>query len=97
MSSNARVLNKLAALRVPTVAKINGQCLGGGLELTLACDWRICEEGSKLGFPGNSTWPYPRSGWNAKNSSSYWTPSIIRSNLNWQKNRWQKRLLNWVN
>ena len=45
------VLNKLAALRVPTIAKINGQCLGGGLELTLACDWRVCEEGSKLGFP----------------------------------------------
>ena len=46
------ILNKLAAsLRVPTVAKINGQCLGGGLELALACDWRISEEGSKLGFP----------------------------------------------
>jgi enoyl-CoA hydratase/carnithine racemase len=33
------------------VAAINGHALGGGLELTLACDLRICAEGAKLGMP----------------------------------------------
>ncbi len=45
------ILNKLEALEIPTVAAINGQCLGGGLELSLACDWRVLSEDSKLGFP----------------------------------------------
>lgn len=45
------VLDKLEALRFPTVALIHGFCLGGGLELALACKFRICREDSKLGFP----------------------------------------------
>lgn len=35
----------------PTVAAINGHCLGGGLELAITCDLRICAEGAKLGMP----------------------------------------------
>jgi len=35
----------------PTVAKIDGFCLGAGLEVTLACDIRIATEGSTLGSP----------------------------------------------
>jgi enoyl-CoA hydratase/carnithine racemase len=35
----------------PTVAAINGHCLGGGLELAITCDLRICVEGAKLGMP----------------------------------------------
>ena len=36
-----KVFAKLAALNIPTVALINGLCLGGGVELALACDYRI--------------------------------------------------------
>jgi enoyl-CoA hydratase/carnithine racemase len=35
----------------PTVAAINGHCLGGGLELAITCDLRICAAGARLGMP----------------------------------------------
>jgi enoyl-CoA hydratase/carnithine racemase len=35
----------------PTVAAVNGHCLGGGLELAITCDLRICATGAKLGMP----------------------------------------------
>jgi len=48
-----KVLERLAALDCPTVAVINGFALGGGLELAMACDYRIAYEGDKriLGLP----------------------------------------------
>lgn len=47
------ILNKFEALKIPTVAMIDGFCLGGGLELVLACHYRVAEESSKtrLGLP----------------------------------------------
>jgi enoyl-CoA hydratase/carnithine racemase len=44
-------METLAAHPWPTVAAINGHCLGGGLELAVTCDLRICAEGAKLGMP----------------------------------------------
>ncbi|HEY0392347.1 MAG TPA: enoyl-CoA hydratase-related protein [Solirubrobacterales bacterium] len=35
----------------PTLAAINGHCIGGGLELAVTCDLRICAIGAKLGMP----------------------------------------------
>lgn len=35
----------------PTVAAVNGLCLGGGLELAITCDLRICAAGAELGMP----------------------------------------------
>ncbi len=35
----------------PVVAAINGHCLGGGLELAITCDLRVCADGAKLGMP----------------------------------------------
>jgi enoyl-CoA hydratase len=37
----------------PTVAMIHGACVGGGLEVALMCDLRICGEGSRFGIPMN--------------------------------------------
>jgi 3-hydroxyacyl-CoA dehydrogenase/enoyl-CoA hydratase/3-hydroxybutyryl-CoA epimerase len=47
------LLDRLDKLQLPVVAAIHGYCLGGGLELVLACDWRIAdrEEATRLGFP----------------------------------------------
>ncbi|MCA1455096.1 enoyl-CoA hydratase/isomerase family protein [Bradyrhizobium sp. BRP22] len=45
------VINRLEALRVPTVAVIHGFCLGGGLEVALACQSRIAIDGARFGFP----------------------------------------------
>ncbi|MGI9311852.1 MAG: enoyl-CoA hydratase-related protein, partial [bacterium] len=47
------VFNRLEALPMPSVALINGHCLGGGLELALACDYRVvCERPTiRLGLP----------------------------------------------
>jgi enoyl-CoA hydratase/3-hydroxyacyl-CoA dehydrogenase len=36
---------------VPVVAAIHGYCLGGGLEIALACDFRIATRDAQLGFP----------------------------------------------
>jgi enoyl-CoA hydratase/carnithine racemase len=44
-------MEKLSLFPWPTVAGINGHCLGGGLELAITCDLRICAAGAKLGMP----------------------------------------------
>jgi 3-hydroxyacyl-CoA dehydrogenase / enoyl-CoA hydratase / 3-hydroxybutyryl-CoA epimerase len=45
------IVDRLDRLSVPVVAVIHGYCLGGGLELALACDYRIAVEDARLGFP----------------------------------------------
>ncbi len=47
------VMNKLEALPFPTVAAIHGACMGGGLELALACSHRVVSNHAKtaLGLP----------------------------------------------
>jgi enoyl-CoA hydratase/carnithine racemase len=44
-------MEAVSAHPFPVVAAINGHCLGGGLELAVRCDLRVCAAGAKLGMP----------------------------------------------
>jgi len=46
-----RILSSFEDLPVPTVVAINGVCLGGGLELALAGDYRVMSTTASVGFP----------------------------------------------
>ena len=46
-----KVYELLEAFPKPTIAKINGYCIGGGLNLAVCCDIRICSEKSKFAMP----------------------------------------------
>ena len=47
------LFNRLAAVPYPTLALVRGHCLGGGLELALACRYLLAvdESGTKMGLP----------------------------------------------
>ena len=45
------VIRRLERLTQPSVAAVNGIAFGGGLELALACDLRVVDEGARLGVP----------------------------------------------
>lgn len=45
------VIYRLEELKLPTVAVIHGFCLGGGLEVALACNMRIAIDNARFGFP----------------------------------------------
>lgn len=47
------VFNRIAALPIVTVAAIHGACVGGGFEISLACDWRVAstDKATRIGLP----------------------------------------------
>src|SRR5205823_5691100 len=52
-ATGQKLMSKVEALRVPTVAVVHGPCLGGGLEFALACDYRVVldQPGTQIGLP----------------------------------------------
>ncbi|MEA2286459.1 MAG: hypothetical protein QOJ21_2502 [Solirubrobacteraceae bacterium] len=56
------VYEQVAALPQPTIAAIAGHCLGGGLELALACDFRVADETASFGLPEVGIGILPSSG-----------------------------------
>ena len=55
------LFGRLESLDIPTVAAVNGTALGGGLELALACDFRVASERAGFGLPESSLGIIP--GW----------------------------------
>src|SRR5881394_2234721 len=53
IAKGQRVFNRIAALKIPSVAAIHGACAGGGYEITLACDWRVASDdpATRIGLP----------------------------------------------
>jgi 3-hydroxyacyl-CoA dehydrogenase / enoyl-CoA hydratase / 3-hydroxybutyryl-CoA epimerase len=53
IAEGQRVFNRIAGLKIPTVAAIHGACAGGGYEITLACDYRVASDDSatRIGLP----------------------------------------------
>lgn len=46
-----KVFKLIEDLPIPTISLIRGYALGGGCELALSCDFRMCDENAKFGFP----------------------------------------------
>ncbi|MDQ0350749.1 enoyl-CoA hydratase/carnithine racemase [Alkalibacillus filiformis] len=56
------LVTRVANLKVPTIAAINGATFGGGLELTLGCDIRIASKNAKMGLTETSLAIIPGAG-----------------------------------
>lgn len=51
LEEGRRLIETLAAATVPIVANIRGSCLGAGLEIAMACHFRVASENAIFGFP----------------------------------------------
>ena len=62
VDSYCSLFNKIESLNCPTISRIHGYALGGGLELSLACDFRFATEDTLLGFPETNIGIIPGAG-----------------------------------
>ncbi len=75
------LFQQLSDLPYPVVAAIHGPCLGGGLELALACDFRVCsdDDATRLGLPEVQLGLLPGFWWYSASPSFDWSSSFIGS------------------
>ena len=72
-----RTFDRLAQLRVPTIAVVDGDAFGGGLELAACCDFRIAEEQARFGLPEAGLGMVP--GWSGtQRLARRFGPQIVR-------------------
>ena len=46
-----KLFSKIETMDIPVIAAVNGYCLGGGLEIAMCCDIRVCSVNAKFGLP----------------------------------------------
>ena len=56
------IFSEIETFEIPVIAAINGFALGGGCELSLSCDIRICSKNAILGLPEVGLWVIPGAG-----------------------------------
>jgi len=73
------LFNRIEDLRFPVVVTIEGFCLGGGLELALACHYRIARnaDGTRLGYPEIQLGIYPGFGGSARTTQLIGGPKAL--------------------
>ena len=62
VDSYCNLFNKIENLKYPTISRIHGYALGGGLELSLSCDFRFATKATLLGFPETNIGIIPGAG-----------------------------------
>ena len=64
ISKGHAILSRIGSLRFPVISAVHGNCLGGGLELTLVCDYRIAADSTKtvMGLPEVQIGLFPAGG-----------------------------------
>lgn len=77
-----KLLQRLTSLKVPTIAAINGTCLGGGLELALACKIRVAADikAVSIGLPEVKVGLLPGLG-GVSNGNSYFFQTMFEHML----------------
>lgn len=80
----ARIVAEMEAIEKPFVAAHHATCLGGGLELSLSCDFRLAAESARYGFPEGRFGSLPATGGVSRLTrivGAHWARYLIMANL----------------
>lgn len=63
------VFRKIETLPIPVIAAVNGFALGGGCEISMSCDIRLCSENAVIWTARSWSWNYTWFWWNTETCS----------------------------